>query len=562
MRIEQYVQFLQFKDLKEELLRDKKDFKEELTVFKRCRREGEDYSEEITVSCGLLPNDKHIIKQVLSHFDWDINLDYGYPSFCLKFGKIHYERYNGYREDLPFEPLVIYRTFHGCREDYVELSEEFRLYHRLYHDIRRNELIRISKSGDEDIVARIEKTNNCICVKVKIGYLRDFLSAKSMVLVRFHEHYRYLNIDLTNVLGQEPIEVKEIKPHCCFNVVVYPKEDSPSPYIKSFSMFLGKDIVFPLDEPIHEDYKRLKGDCEEKYVKFIIDVDEYGNPIEHTCNPKKLSDSEYLTPVFFRREVLKKYYDNPSKYKIGDGYIRCCNLWIIRYGQNELGLVHAWLGDLGEYLPYNEQLHWRQYNIPPEGGISKITIKRELFAEPAEPEDETNKFKYEFHKFQEHWKSKFGWFLFEPLNDDDKHYFVSLHTPTTEEQLEFEHQILALAKILPDSINVSKIKEFIGLSEENVKRLLNVPESNDIGKIHWLTAMLIYKFKIDEMKAKEIVRPLKIIQDIRSSATAHRKGDRFERIKRKLELPGKSYSDYFRELLRDIIEMFQKLEGL
>ena len=448
---------------------------------------------------------------------------------------------------------MIYRTFDGRWEDCVEISEEFRLYHNLYY--RKNEYkneygkyiccyeyIRLLDSGEEDVVIKIEKGNNNLKVEIKVYYLRDFLAAKSMVLIRFHDHRRFSDIDLTDV-GSDTLVDKKIGDTFCYSVTINPNKEILG---KCFSRFLGKDILPPFKEPKHKDYMSLKGETQKEYVEFIIGIDEEGDPIEHTCNPDELN-SKYLTPVFFKREVLKKYYDNTSKYSVEHNYIRCGYLWSISYGINDCGLVHVWLGDLGR-LPYNEQLHWKQYNVPPEGNISESTIRRDLMAEPTEPDDIVDIFKNTFKNFNDFWKAKFGWYLFLPLKEEDTHYLKNLHVPTSEEPLEFEQQILALSKILQESINIPELRKLIGGSKEK--------------GINLLRDVLISYFGVDKSHAEDIVKPLRVVQEIRSSGVAHRKGDGYGKICKKLELDKKSNAKFFEECLKEIIKMFEQLQEL
>jgi hypothetical protein len=250
---------------------------------------------------------------------------------------------------------------------------------------------------------------------------------------------------------------------------------------------------------------------------------------------------------------------NHPNYTVGDNYLGCGSLWGMRYGQNPLGLVHAWLGDLGEYLPHNEQLHWKQYNVLPEGGLGPATIQRELLAEPSEPDETTHKFKYEFEKFSESWMNKFGWHLFLPLKKDDKHFMKSLHVPVSEDPLEFDQQIQALAKILPDSINVSEIKKTIKVNDEEVKERFDIKEGR-IPPIVWLKALLVFFFKENNETAHEIIRPLRIIQKLRSVSVAHRKGQKYNKVSRELGLDGRSRIQFFKDLLEDAIKLFKQLQ--
>ena len=540
------IQFLKFEDWIKHLSKNReKDTW--ITVYYSHDEENEYYC----TFCGLTPNKKDFIQKVLGHFDWDIQIGYGYPGFRQEENDmIYYERFGRAHSGVPFEPLIIYRSFYGRWKKQVEICEEFRLYHNLYYDDRKQEFIFLSESGEEDNVVRIEETRDDIRVQIKVRYLRDFLAAKSMVLVRFHDHHRFLKSDLTGILGNNIIIVEKIEKSFCFNVIIDPKLDSAFGN-KCHSRFIGKDILLPFKEPVHKDYKFLKGEEDKKYVKFIIDIDDNGKPIEYTCNPNKISHKKsprYLTPVFFKREVLKKYFDQPSKYTVEDNCIKCYSLWFMRYGQNPSGLVHAWLGDLGRDLPYNEQLHWRQFNVPPEGGIGEATIRRELLAEFADPDEITHIFKYEFNKFSQYWRSKIGWNLFLPLRNEDIHFFKSLHVPTSEDSLEFEQQIQALAKILPDSINVSELKRSIENSEAVQ------------GSIDLLEKALISHFKVEETKAKELLQPLRDIQSLRSSSVVHRKGSRYERVAKRLGLHEESYINFFRKILEDVVGMLKQLQ--
>ncbi len=540
------LKFIKFEDWKEEISRSR--LKESwITVYERTTNKKENYA----TFCGLLPYKEKFLQEVLKHCGWDIQIGFGYPGFGKDSKRnIYYERFGRSLKELPFEPLVIYRDFYGLRKEYIEIREEFRLYHNLYYDYRNKEYVFLDKSGKEDTVIKIEESEGNIKVKIKTKYLRDFLAAKSMVLVRFHDHKRYLEDDLTDVLGTEIIKYEKIGKNYCYMITINPQ---PGPLLsdaKCFSRFLGKDILPPFKEPIHDDYKFLKGEYKNDYEEFIIGVDEEGKEIKYTCNPEeleKLGAPHYLTPVYFKPEVLKKYYEKPSKYSVEDGYIRCGYFWGISYGRNSLGLVHVWLGDLGKYLPYEEQKHWRQYNIPPEGSIGEATFKRDILAEFVEPDEIIHIFKYEFEKFSQIWRAKMGWDLFLPLKDEDIHYFKTLHVPLSDDPLEFENQILAISKILNDSINNQKLRSLIGSSEK-------------IKGINLLERVLISYFNIEEKKVKDMLQPLRDIQSLRSSGVVHRKGSTYEKIAKRLGLYEKPYKDLFEKLLEQIIYMLRELQ--
>ena len=122
---------------------------------------------------------------------------------------------------------------------------------------------------------------------------------------------------------------------------------------------------------------------DERYVEFIIGVDNEGKDITHTSDEEKLSNyfgknpgaPHFLTSVLFRKEVLTKYYSQPEKYSVEDGYLQCGGLWGLRMDNNHPKHVMVFLGDLG-HLAYNEQLHWKSFNLRTTGKISRTAWKR------------------------------------------------------------------------------------------------------------------------------------------------------------------------------------------
>ena len=140
------------------------------------------YSNEYLIYCALIPSNK--IKQVLSESSWDLPRGHGVPSTVEwhEDGKKRVE-YVRYGDDDGIEPLVINRNFnesidHGRREDYREISEEFRLFHRLYHDRKTDQYIKIDDEGNEHLVAVVEPD----CIQIRLQEISQFLAIKEMYL--------------------------------------------------------------------------------------------------------------------------------------------------------------------------------------------------------------------------------------------------------------------------------------------------------------------------------------------------------------------------------------------
>src|SRR3972149_6041771 len=107
------------------------------------------------IHCALIPS--AMIEKSLTKPTWDNMHGHGLPGACKYTGEngedcVEYLRFG----DWHLEPLVIDREFHGIRPDYLELSEEFRLFHELYHDRKLDHFVKIEDDGNEILVATIE----------------------------------------------------------------------------------------------------------------------------------------------------------------------------------------------------------------------------------------------------------------------------------------------------------------------------------------------------------------------------------------------------------------------
>lgn len=372
-------------------------------------------------------------------------------------------RYSRFGNDLGIEPLVLRRRYFGFRPPTIEILEEFRLFHDLYFDSAKDTYVRHDESGDEIEVVRVDKDK----VDVKRWELRQFLTARRMSLAVHidRKYFSSLSIDMLN--EQERLwESRDEKLVCEFGAIRW--DDSLETSRKSYSWLLAKKIVkglraqesglWPFDEAAKKEYE-----------KFIIGVDDNDNPLYYTSNPDQLADyfgknkhaPNFLTPVFFTRDVLHKYYNESSKYKIADGGLWCGDRWSLPLDNNHEHFVIVFLGDLGGNLPRKEQLHWKQYNVPPDGRMSDTNIRRSFYAEFAEPEDSAILFKQTYETFSEAWLKQFSFYLFKPLSEADTQHFQKLRRPVTRELAEFHEIVLSLSILLQDRLDKKELGKLI-----------------------------------------------------------------------------------------------------
>lgn len=249
---------------------------------------------------------------------------------------LRYGRING------IQPLVIDRNFSGLRKGYKEVCEEFRLFHNLYHDSKKNEYIKFDDAGDEDTVIAVESN----CIQIRLKELRQFLAIKEMYLsIQFGRVERSTH-SLKN-LGLKESGSNNRKGLICWRLVYGGGN-------RAFSRIVGKRLVEPLPKS-ERGFREFAGESEQRYVDFVIGIDERGGEFTYSCNPDSLANffgadpeaPNYLTPVHFRKQVLDQYYQKPGKYTVGDSSLRCGDLWVLDIDNHPEDKVSVWLGQIG-----------------------------------------------------------------------------------------------------------------------------------------------------------------------------------------------------------------------
>ena len=220
------------------------------------------------------------------------------------------------------------------------------------------------------------------------------------------------------------------------------------------------------------------------YVEFIVDVDENGDEVIHTCEPSKLKkvsgenpDAPWgFTPVHFRKQVLDKYYNESSKYNVSDSMLRC-GLWSMKIDNHDPDKVCVFLDELGISLPYEEQLHWRANNIPPVGGMSETFYRRMVKGEWANSNQPDILFKQSYEQLQKSCDECLDWQLLKPLGSGDEYRFQHLRVPTVDEESHFKGLVSDISSLLIERLNEKRLKGLIPANKrKEIKRGINVLE--------------------------------------------------------------------------------------
>ena len=252
------------------------------------------------IYCALVPNAD--VEKCLGAPTWELMHGRGYPGAVqYSTGSTKTTEYCRFGDKDGIEPLVIDRNFHGMRPDYMEISEEFRLFHRLCHDRKQDKYIKIGDDGEEQLVVIVEPDR----VQVRLKEIRQFLAIKEMHLaIQFDCREHSANSLEELGLARRGDDRREGLSCRMLNCGDFGGTGSH----RAFSHLLGKRLIRPLPKE-KSGFWGFANEEPKKCVDFIIGVDENGGEILHTSHKGQLGDCfganpgnpHYLTPVHFRK---------------------------------------------------------------------------------------------------------------------------------------------------------------------------------------------------------------------------------------------------------------------
>lgn len=487
---------------------------------------------------------------VMDRISWSFSEGDGYPG-AAKYWENGAEQveYLRYGNDEGIEPIVIHRDFFGFKETLLEISEEFRLFHNLFHNIETGKYFKLTDTGEELLVA--ELSNNL--VKIRLKELRQFIAVKEMYLLIQFDYREFSSVKLADMgLKESNEEHSDLGIYWNINFGDLPSYIGKS---KSFSRLLGKRVIKPL--PKSKSGFWGFAEDEKKFEEYVLGTTQDGDEVKFTCNPDKLSNyfdespeaPHHLTPVSFNKEVLGKYYQHPNRYTVEDSMLRCGHLWSLEIDNHHDEKVCAWLGDLGQSLPHAEQLHWKAHNITSATGVSDTYFNRQILNNPLESEQPEHQFQKQYSLLQQVCDSILGWPILLPLDSNDQYHLENMRVPTNDGQPDFDQFVLSLSKILVDSLNQKKFRELIPGDEREGK-------TNSIQQL----AAVFEILKIDNSLI--FISFLRDLQEIRSSGSAHRKGKNYRKAIDRISAGSKSLRDIAKVLMGRSVDFLQYVTDL
>lgn len=497
---------------------------------------GEHEYDKLAQFAALLPSD--VAATSLDAATWEVDCtEFGF-GFETSFAEDEPEHTYMRFPDDGTEMLVYCRDFHGAKEGYYEVAEEVRLLFNLWEDPRTKNYWIIDSSGEAEEVIRREPSG----IRASMKLVRRYQAAKQLHLALYLDARRW-GLDDSSKFEE---------------VWEYQDEEKAASYAQGetrlleetrYSRLLAKRLLPP--PPRERCGLPPFDEVDEPALSFTIGTDANGEDVEFTSDPDQLANyfganpdnPHYLTPVFFKRDVLSRYYGDPDRFEVRFGYLDCYSLWGVEIDNDLPDHVMVFLGDLGQRLPRSEAKHWRNFNVaPPESGPSESAIRRSFANQWAEPASADHRFRRAYRGASKAWEEAFGYPLFNALHGDDRHVLATLRIPITDGAQEFDAQVLSVAKLLADGLNDSGLDT--SLSER-------VKDEKSIAK---LTRMLEGLGRED---ASELTKPIAAMQGLRSRGAAHLKGTSYDLTK---AIGDRTRREGFEVLLSDLTASLEQLK--
>ncbi|WP_309304626.1 hypothetical protein [Schaalia dentiphila] len=478
--------------------------------------------------------------KILADVGWDVRKGEGIPGFVMSGDEVSYYKSASLPE---FEPLVILQEFFGIVPDVVNISEDFRYLMRLWLDNKSGNYYQIREDGDKELAVRVSGDR----IEVRTPLLKRYLAARQLDAVMYIDSNVSACFDgeLSDLsdLDSDVISAEHLT---CLSRNVWRDSSQRS---RVWTRLLAKRI---LEHPSREKCGIWPWDDIEsdEYPEFIIGENDSGEAVSWTCSPEHLRNyygknpdaPHYLTPVYFKPEVLKRYYEDDGC-EVRDGYLSCGNQWGVSIDNGCLSYVSVFLGDIGRDIPQSHWNHWKAYNIAPIGGMSEEAIRRSFFNQSVKSRNPEHIFKRVYAALQEEWEKGWGWRLHRKAEGLDAGVLARLHIPVNESEAEFRAQSLNLALVLVDLLNEKRLIQGMDKvdNEKGIDRLSRFLESNR------------YEY------VERDISLLRKVQQMRSRFAAHSSGTK-GRVCLEEELGDRSHREYFIDVINQTTQMLLDLK--
>lgn len=443
------------------------------------------------------------------------------------------------------EQIIFARSFEGINggETYYEINQKIAHSLELHYVAERKSWCKLDSHGEIDEVIKIVKIDKdkkevgtVICVKKNV--LGEYAGIEGHKLFRMFDFTRYKTGDF-NGWGSErnPIEINSNNIFGSLNVV-----KGIGSYSRGFQI---SDIATPKDLII----SNVWGSSEEEkeYCSYIAQDWKNKEIKEISCNPSCLanyfieSDLPFeITPAFFKPEVLLKYKTDRDRYTLNSRSVYCRGAWELKtFDVNSAGQVHTYLIYLS-HLPYEEQLHWKQYNEPPKAPISKRAMENDIEGKWSSDYDALLSLKDKLEKLNT--KGVPWWKLRDKSAPDKVHY------PYTSSRDEWAEEILNLDQLIVE-----------GLEEKWLRRKAKELNLNPDARLRALKLIevILVGVGFETEHAREIMTPFHVVHNARSILKGHTLGQEAEELRKNAITDYGSYKNHYEKICSDCDESLE-----
>ena len=188
--LQKHVTWLQHEDIRASLACD-----DVLSPWFPAYRYTESADQKLAWFCALVPP-ALIPKLVKNSGGWDVHIGEGGPAvWTSRPAGVEKHTYSPFGNDDGIEPLVIHRGFHGMRQDFIELAQEFRLYLNLFPEPSKRRFLLIDADGDESEAARYGDD----FLEIRTDLVLKFCAVKQMALAIYVDSFRYSKSTLSEL---------------------------------------------------------------------------------------------------------------------------------------------------------------------------------------------------------------------------------------------------------------------------------------------------------------------------------------------------------------------------
>jgi hypothetical protein len=394
------------------------------------------------------------------------------------------------------------------------LDHSFEDYFDLRYD-RKDQLID-PRSGE--IVGRIAMPADSGPIEIRTDYLQDYLAALGMVLIRQHDHRRHWHEPIRELPERGGTDGIQQKPWGCYRIDFH---NAHAYGADPCSRMTCKDVVLPAKQAGLIGCHSHSGTEQPEYPEFIVERQIDGTLVKEIPNRDKLQPFVYFDP-----KVLKKYYDEPSKYSVGfgsPGYGSVSDIhgWSMAVGISSEGLIFCWLGDIAKsFMPPNEVAHWCAHNVPPRGKPSESFVRSQVygrFASQASLESKLLLSRDQLKKVL----GRRGVTIYKQYTGPHRHLDKLLRAPLFNEFPEFRECIMNLATIFVDYLDSANLKKNLP------KDMTTDDKGQALPSISLFANFLSRCAEVEKELSTSLISALRMIQKVRSqSGVAHSFSDK------------------------------------